>query len=195
MRTTLERTETRFGIKLRILGRRQRLRLGGQPCLAGQEEGNRPHIPVFDKSNRTDGTFSRVDFKFDPDQDRYTCPGQGTGSIPAHLRTSQSGITAAGTRIYRASKLDCGVCELKAQCCPNDVARKIPRDLHEDARDAAWRARRNSGIRGGLSPAEESRDAVRTSQADTPPSITRVCASGVQTEPTTNSSSRLLPKI
>jgi hypothetical protein len=31
------------------------------------------------------------------------------------------------------------------------------------------RARRNSGIRGGLSPAEESRDAVRTSQADTPP--------------------------
>jgi hypothetical protein len=29
-----------------------------------------PHIPVFDKSNRTDGTFSRVDFKFDPERDR-----------------------------------------------------------------------------------------------------------------------------
>ena len=35
------------------------------------------------------------------------------------------------------SKLDCDVCELKAQCCPNVVVRKIPRDLHEDARDVA----------------------------------------------------------
>ena len=34
-------------------------------------------------------------------------------------------------------KLDCDVCELKARCCPNAVARKIPRDLHEDARDLA----------------------------------------------------------
>ena len=46
-------------------------------------------------------------------------------------------LTAEGTRLYRASKLDCDVCELKAQCCPNAVARKIPRDLHEDARDVA----------------------------------------------------------
>ena len=48
---------------------------------------------------------------------------------------ARSGVTAEGTRLYRASKLDCDVCELKAQCCPNAVARKIPRDLHEDARD------------------------------------------------------------
>ena len=33
-----------------------------------------PHIPVFDKSTRTDGTFSRADFTFDPERDRYTCP-------------------------------------------------------------------------------------------------------------------------
>jgi Transposase domain (DUF772) len=33
-----------------------------------------PHIPVFDKSNRTDGTFSRADFSFDPQLDRYVCP-------------------------------------------------------------------------------------------------------------------------
>jgi hypothetical protein len=26
---------------------------------------------------------------------------------------------------------------LKAQCCPNALARKVPRDLHEDARDVA----------------------------------------------------------
>jgi hypothetical protein len=33
--------------------------------------------------------------------------------------------------------LDCDVCKLKAQCCPNALARQIPRDLDEDARDVA----------------------------------------------------------
>jgi hypothetical protein len=42
-----------------------------------------------------------------------------------------------GDTDFRASKLDCDVCELKPRCCPNAVARKIPRDLHEDARDVA----------------------------------------------------------
>jgi hypothetical protein len=32
-----------------------------------------PHIPVFDKSNCTDGTFSRADFRFDPKEDQHTC--------------------------------------------------------------------------------------------------------------------------
>jgi hypothetical protein len=30
------------------------------------EQGIEPHIPVFDKSQRTDGTFSRDDFTYDP---------------------------------------------------------------------------------------------------------------------------------
>jgi hypothetical protein len=30
-----------------------------------QEHGVEPHIPVFDKSQRTDGTFSRDDFTYD----------------------------------------------------------------------------------------------------------------------------------
>ena len=29
------------------------------------ERGIAPHIPVFDKSERTDGTFSRADFTYD----------------------------------------------------------------------------------------------------------------------------------
>jgi hypothetical protein len=29
---------------------------------------------VFDKSNRTDGTFSRSDFVFDAERNHYTCP-------------------------------------------------------------------------------------------------------------------------
>jgi hypothetical protein len=48
----------------------------------------------------------------------------------------EAGLSNCGQRLWR-QQLDCDVCELKAQCCPNAVARKIPRDLHEDARDVA----------------------------------------------------------
>ena len=41
------------------------------------------------------------------------------------------------TLLYRASKLDCDACPLKPQCCPKEPSRKIPRDIHEHARDVA----------------------------------------------------------
>ncbi|HMJ29061.1 MAG TPA: transposase [Xanthobacteraceae bacterium] len=34
-----------------------------------------PHIPVWDKSARSDGTFSRADFVFDRQRNIYICPG------------------------------------------------------------------------------------------------------------------------
>jgi hypothetical protein len=93
---------------------------------------------VFDKSNRTDGTLSRSDFVFDAEQDRYICP-EGKQLVQFHrtYATPRSGITKDGTRLYRASKRDCDGCALKLRCCPNTPARKIPRDLDEDARDVA----------------------------------------------------------
>ena len=33
--------------------------------------------------------------------------------------------------------LDCQACPLKPKCCPNMPARKIPRDVQEEARDKA----------------------------------------------------------
>ncbi len=38
------------------------------------EQGIEPHISVFDKSTRTDGTFSRADFTYDQSDDVYRCP-------------------------------------------------------------------------------------------------------------------------
>jgi len=35
------------------------------------------------------------------------------------------------------SQRDCGACALKAKCCPNAPARKVPRSIHEAARDKA----------------------------------------------------------
>jgi hypothetical protein len=40
------------------------------------------------------------------------------------------------TIVYRASTRDCGPCALKLKCTPNMTFRKIPREVHEDARDA-----------------------------------------------------------
>ena len=34
----------------------------------------KPHIPVLDKAGRTDGTWSRTDFEWDPENNQYICP-------------------------------------------------------------------------------------------------------------------------
>jgi hypothetical protein len=39
--------------------------------------------------------------------------------------------------LYRASTYDCDVCRLKPRCCPKEPARKVPRSIHEGARDLA----------------------------------------------------------
>ena len=38
------------------------------------ERGIEPHVKLMDKSERTDGTFSRSDFAFDPAGNLYVCP-------------------------------------------------------------------------------------------------------------------------
>jgi transposase len=38
------------------------------------DRGIEPHIPVYDKSQRSDGTFSRDDFTYDQASDTYRCP-------------------------------------------------------------------------------------------------------------------------
>ena len=90
-----------------------------------------PHIPVWDKSTRSDGTFSRADFDFDREHANvYICPG---GRL---LHTTGTVIDGRTLR-YRASKVDCDVCAFKMRCCPSTPMRYVPRDLHEDARDVA----------------------------------------------------------
>ena len=95
------------------------------------EHGIEPHVTVFDKSARTDGTFSREDFKYDPAGDVYVCPGGKT------LTTTGTRVNDGATLLYRASKIDCDGCALKPRCCPKEVARKVPRSIHEGARDMA----------------------------------------------------------
>ena len=53
------------------------------------EQGIEPHIPVFDKSQRTDGTFSRDDFTYDHARDTYSCPAGKTLPPNPHFWPSQ----------------------------------------------------------------------------------------------------------
>ena len=95
-----------------------------------------PHIPVFDRTDRTDGTFPNTAFSFDPEADEYTCPGGN--KLKKYWRTMskpRSGTGADGFRKYYASKKDCGACALKAQCTPNQETRKISRHPQEAVRD------------------------------------------------------------
>ena len=95
------------------------------------EHGIEPHVTVFDKSARQDGTFSRDDFTYDHAGDVYHCPG---GKM---LTTTGSRIDDGSTLRYRASKYDCEACRLKPRCCPKEPARYVPRSIYEGARDMA----------------------------------------------------------
>lgn len=127
--TMIERVKDRFGLRPR--------RLAGDTAYGAVrllkwlvDRQIAPHIPVWDKSARSDGTFSRADFVFDRLRDIYICPN---GKL---LHTTGTVIEGSTLR-YRASKRDCDVCAFKMQCCPHTPSRWIPRDLNEDARDVA----------------------------------------------------------
>jgi transposase len=95
------------------------------------EHGIEPHVTVFDKSTRQDGTFSRDDFTYDDAGDVYSCPA---GKM---LNTTGSRVNDGATLRYRASKYDCEACHLKPRCCPKEPARYVPRSIYEGARDMA----------------------------------------------------------
>jgi hypothetical protein len=98
----IDRTEHRFSMKP--------ARLAGDTAYGSAEMQNwlveerriAPHIPVIDKSARRDGTFAREDFRYDHDNDTYTCPAGKT------LTTSGTLVNNGATLLYRGSTMDCG---------------------------------------------------------------------------------------
>jgi transposase len=131
-KTMIDRTEQCFDLKPKRLAADTAYGTGRFLGWLVKNKKITPHIPVRDKSDRDDDTFSRSDFHWDKRRGHYICPN---GKV---LRTSGT-VHSGRTLLYRASKLDCDVCPFKAKCCPKEPARKVPRDLHEDARDVARR--------------------------------------------------------
>ena len=93
-RTMIERTEERFGLKPeRLAGDTA---FGAAPMLNWlvEAKGIAPHIPVFDKSKRDDGTFSRSDFRYDPTSDVYHCPGRKAARDERHRARGQNAFVS-----------------------------------------------------------------------------------------------------
>jgi len=131
-KTMIERVEQRFDLKpQRLIGDTA---YGSAPMLAwlAQDKQIEPHIPVWDKTERQDGSLGRRAFTYDTERDRYTCPNG------KYLHTTGQ-TTNADTVLYRSSTYDCQDCALKPQCCPNTPQRKIARSIHEAAREVARR--------------------------------------------------------
>ena len=127
----IERTEQRFDIKPTRLAADTAYGSGATLDWLVNDKKIAPHIPVIDKSNREDGTFSREDFSFDKERDVYTCPA---GKV---LTTTGKPVNDGETLLYLASTRDCRSCLFKVKCCPKAPFRRIPRSIYEDARDVA----------------------------------------------------------
>jgi transposase len=130
--TMIERTEARFGIKPAWLAADTAYGSASNLDWLVNARGIAPHVPVIDKSKRDDGTFNREDFTFDKERNVYICPASKILTTTGRL--VNDGET---TLLYFASVLDCRICPLKARCCPNMPARRVPRSLYEEARDFA----------------------------------------------------------
>ena len=97
-----------------------------------------PHIPVFDKSGRSDGTWTRADFEWDAENDQYICPeGHALKQFRRNYSDPNRGPTGKGAAKYRGLKLTCQACPSKLSCCPNMDFRSMTREEHEDARQVA----------------------------------------------------------
>ena len=128
--TMIERTETTFGIKPDWLV--ADTAYGSAPNLhfLADVKGIEPHVPVIEKSQREDGTFSRGDFVYDAGRNVYVCLN---GKIlPTNGRLRDDGMYAYYSRVS-----DCRDCPFKPQCCPKTPSRKITRHVYEAARNVA----------------------------------------------------------
>jgi hypothetical protein len=126
----IERTKQCFGIKPSWLA--ADTAYGAAPNLGWlvNTKDIAPYIPVIGKSKRENGTYSREDFACGKARDIYTCP--------AGKRLTTTGrINADNGRRYLASVPACRACPLKPVCCPNMDARRIVRDVEEEAHDVA----------------------------------------------------------
>jgi len=136
----IERVEATFALKPeRLIGD---MAYGTAAMLAWmvEDKGIEPHVPVWDKTQRTDESLSSSDFQWNAEADEYRCPqGQPLRRQWRAFRNPRNHITKADTIIYRSSQSACKSCPLKARCCPNTPARKIARSVHEEARNVARR--------------------------------------------------------
>jgi hypothetical protein len=129
-KTMLDRTDICFGLKPKRLAADTPYGTGKFLGCLVEEKKITPHILVWDKGEREDGTYSRSDFVFDKKRNVYICPA-------GKMLATRGRVSSDHAIHYFAYVLNCRICPLKPKCCPNMPALRIVRDVNEHARDVA----------------------------------------------------------
>eukprot|EP00919_Chromeraceae_sp_WS-2016_P025819 GHVR01060985.1.p1 GENE.GHVR01060985.1~~GHVR01060985.1.p1 ORF type:complete len:100 (+),score=10.59 GHVR01060985.1:1-300(+) len=88
-----------------------------------------PHIPVSATAGRTDGTWSRLDFEWDTENNQYICTeGEPLKQFRRNYSDPNRDPSGKGVAKYQALKHTCQACPSKMKCCPKANARKITRE-------------------------------------------------------------------
>jgi hypothetical protein len=98
--TMIERTEACFGIKPEWLAADTAYGSAANLDWLVNQQGIAPHVPVIDKSQREDGTFSREDFIYDAMRD-------GRLRLPSALSPQKSEAEKKNQRTTTSTKLAC----------------------------------------------------------------------------------------
>jgi hypothetical protein len=114
-RTMIDRTQACFDLKPKRLA--ADTAYGTRQFLGWRVKEKRvtSHIRAWEKSDRTDGIFSRSEFTWDKTGAVYICP---YGKL---LRTSGT-LLDGSTLLCRTSTRDCDACPLRPKCCTGQEA-------------------------------------------------------------------------
>ena len=108
-RTMIERTEATFGIKPQWLAADTAYGSAANLDWLVNEQKVAPYIPVIDKSQRDDGTFSREEFIFDKERNIYICPANKalttTGRLYARPQVPLPGFRSWMSRLSTKAEL------------------------------------------------------------------------------------------
>jgi len=104
------------------------------------DQGIEPHIPVFDKSSRRDGSFQRSDFAYDHKRDCYICPaGKELSRYRQQGRAAKAKPPVDGLYRYRSVKDGLRRLHSQAAMLPDPAAAQgaalDPRGATRPARD------------------------------------------------------------
>jgi transposase len=125
-KTMLDRTERALGLKPARLAADTAYGTGKLLAwLLGKDIT--PHIPVWERYERTDGMFPRTDFVYDATRDVYICPN---GRL---LRTSGT-VHDGRVRNYLPQLGDCRACQLKPRLHPRAIQEDRARHQRSSAR-------------------------------------------------------------
>jgi len=125
----LDRTEKRFGIRPDWLAVDTAYGIAENLGWLVRKRSIIPFVPVIDKSERTDGTFSRSDFEWDEANNQYISPeGHALKQFRRNYSDPDRGQDTGGRKKYRSLKPTCQACPSEEICCPKADARYVTPD-------------------------------------------------------------------